>query len=82
LRGFCSSSIHDLDVSAADVGNAFLYGKTKEKVITKAGPAFGEHAGKILIADKGLYGLKSSSACFHEHLAANTYDGIVSSRAS
>ena len=67
---FTLASMHDLDVCAADVGNAFLYGKTKEKVMIKAGPEFGELAGKTLIVDKGLYGLKSSAARFHEHLAA------------
>jgi hypothetical protein len=30
---FALSAMHDLDVCAADVGNAFLYGKTKEKVM-------------------------------------------------
>ena len=34
---FALASMHDLDVCAADVGNAFLYGKTKEKVMIKAG---------------------------------------------
>ena len=67
---FALASMHDLDVCAADVGNAFLYRKTKEKVMIKAGPEFGEHAGKIVVIDKGLYGLKSSAAHFHEHLAA------------
>jgi hypothetical protein len=67
---FALASMHNLDVCTADIGNAFLYGKTKEKVMIKAGPEFGESAGKILIVDKGLYGLKSSAARFHEHLAA------------
>ena len=35
-----------------------------------AGPEFGEHAGKRMIIDKGLYGLKTSAARFHEHLSA------------
>ena len=46
--------MHNLDVCAADVGNAFLCGKTKEKVMIKAGPEFGKDAGKTLITDKGL----------------------------
>jgi hypothetical protein len=48
--------MNNLDVCAADVGNTFLYGKTKEKVMIKAGPEFGANAGKILIVDKGLMG--------------------------
>ena len=60
-----------LMIVAGDVGNAFLYGITKECVYIKAGPEFGpELCGKILIIYKALYGLKSSSARFHEHLSA------------
>jgi Reverse transcriptase (RNA-dependent DNA polymerase) len=59
-----------LQVCAADVGNDFLYGTTKEKVYIIAGPEFGPLAGKPLIIDHGLYGLKSSSTRFHEHLSA------------
>ena len=40
---------------AADVGNAFLYGKTKEKVYIVAGQEFGSTmAGRILIIVKSL----------------------------
>jgi hypothetical protein len=52
------------------VGNAFLYGTTCELVYIVAGPEFGpELEGKRLIIDKALYGLKTSSARFHEHLS-------------
>ena len=54
---------------AGDVGNAFLYGKTREKVYVVAGEEFGEHKGKRMVIDKSLYGLKSSGARFHEHLS-------------
>jgi hypothetical protein len=78
---FALASMHDLDVCVGDVGNAFLYGKTKEKVAIKAGPEFGEHGGNILIVDMGLYGLKSSAAHFHEHLAAKLQKmGFIPSR--
>jgi len=62
--------MNGLSCCAADVGNAFLYGKTKEKVYIIAGPEFGEHTGKRMLIDKGLYGLKTSAARFHEHLSA------------
>jgi len=59
-----------LEVVAGDVGNAFLNGWTKEMVYFIAGPEFGpELEGKRLIAVKAIYGLKSSSARFHEHLS-------------
>jgi hypothetical protein len=58
-------------VCAAGVSNAFLYGRTKEQTFVIAGPEFGpEVEGKQLVIDKGLYGLRSSAACFHEHLAS------------
>jgi hypothetical protein len=74
--------VHELQVCAADIGNAFLYGKTKELVYVIAGPEFGEHQGKLLIVDKGLYRLRSSAAHFHEHLAAKLrYMGFKPSKA-
>jgi hypothetical protein len=66
---FALPSMHALDVCAAKVSNAFI-GENKRKGIIKVGPEFGEHAGKTLIVDKGLYGLQDSSAHFYEHLAA------------
>jgi hypothetical protein len=42
---FSLASMHNLDVCAADVRNTFLYRKTKEKVVIKAGPEFGKDAG-------------------------------------
>jgi hypothetical protein len=66
------AQLNNLEVCAGDIGNAFLYGKTKEKVFIIAGPEFGPRLqGKRLIISKALYGLKSSSARFHEHLSAS-----------
>ena len=67
---FVLFAMNNLDVCAADISTAFLYGRTREKVYVVAGPEFGELAGRIMIIDKGLYGLKSSAARFHEHLSA------------
>jgi len=61
--------MNGLQACAANVGTAFLYGKTKERVYITAGKEFGDLAGHDLIVDKGLYGLRSSAARFHEHLA-------------
>jgi hypothetical protein len=69
--GFALASMHGLTVRIADVSNAFLYGRTKEQTFVITGPKFGPNVeGKRLVIDKGLYGLRSSAACFHEHLAA------------
>eukprot|EP00978_Attheya_sp_CCMP212_P015199 scaffold39151_cov46-Attheya_sp.AAC.1 len=74
--------MNNLQVCVADVGNAFLYGKTREKVYVIAGPEFGDDAGKRMIIDKGLYGLRTSGARFHEHLSAKLRTlGFVPSKA-
>ena len=53
------AAINHLDICAAVIGNAFLYGKRREKVYIVAGQEFQNH-GANLIIDKGLYGLRSS----------------------
>ena len=68
--GFLIAAMNNLSVCAADIGNAFLYGKTRERCYVIAGREFGDLEGKSLIIDRGLYGLKSSAARFHEHLSA------------
>jgi hypothetical protein len=67
--GFVVADMNNLSICAADVGNAFLYGKTREKVYIIAGPEFGPLEGQRLVVDRGLYGLRSSAAGFHEHFA-------------
>jgi hypothetical protein len=68
--GFFLGELYGLSCCACDVGNAFLYGKTKEKVYINADPEFGVNLhGRNLIIDKSLYGLKTSAAGFHEHLS-------------
>ena len=61
--------MHGLFACAADVGTAFLYGLTKAKVFVIAGSEFGELQGQKLILHKSCYGLRSSAARLHEHLA-------------
>ena len=59
----------NLSVLAADIGNAYPHAKTSEKLYTILGEEYGSLGGKILVFDKGLYGLRSSGARFHEHLS-------------
>ena len=69
---FVVAQMNGLEVCAGDVGNAFLNGITKENVYFRAGPEFGpELEGKRLVAYKAIYGLKSSSARFHEHFSVS-----------
>ena len=64
------AQILGLLVCAGDEGNAFLYGRTREQAYVIAGAEFGPKiAGKWMIIFKSLYGLKTSSAKFHEHLS-------------
>ena len=65
-----SSMDSELEVMAADVSNAFLYGKNKEKTMIKAGPEFGDLEGKLLLVEGGWYGHKTAAATFHTHLSS------------
>ena len=56
---FVLGAMNNLEVCAADISTAFLHGKTREKVYVIAGQEFGEHVGKRMIIDRGLYELKT-----------------------
>jgi hypothetical protein len=45
--GFFLEGLYGFSCCACDIGNAFLYGKTKEKVCITAGPEFGETATRL-----------------------------------
>ncbi len=68
--GLLVGEANKLTCCAADVGNAYLYSKTKEKVYIIAGPEFGELEGQVLIINKALYGLRESSARWAEAISA------------
>ena len=53
------AKLNNLEVWGADIGNAYLEAKTKEKLYVVAGPEFEELEGHILVIYKALYGLKS-----------------------
>ena len=68
--GIVLAKVNWLKVVDGDDGNVYLNGRTKENVAIRAGPEFGpELEGRSLIIYKTLYGFKSSSARFHEHLS-------------
>ena len=54
------AKLNNLEVWGADIGNAYLEAKTKEKLYIVAAPEFEELEGHILVIYKALYGLKSS----------------------
>lgn len=61
------AELNGLELEAADVGNAYLEGKTNEKVCFVAGPSFERYGldGHLLAIDKTLYGLRNLGACYH-----------------
>jgi len=74
--------LNDLQVHAADVGNAYLEAEKKEKVYIIGGPGFGELEGHTLIIHKALYGLRSSGLRWHDRFANTLRDmGFVPSKA-
>ena len=54
------TSVINLDIWGADIGNAYLEAFTDEKLYIVAGPEFQELEGYILVFLKAPYGLKSS----------------------
>jgi Reverse transcriptase (RNA-dependent DNA polymerase) len=73
LRGFrivlFLAKLNHLELWATDIGNAYLEAYTSEKVYIIAGSEFGDCKGHILIISKALYGLRSSSARWHDRFA-------------
>jgi hypothetical protein len=68
---FTIAALNNLKILAADVQNAYLNAPTKEKLYTIAGLEFGpENKGCPAIIVCALYGLRSSSAQWHDHMAA------------
>ena len=53
-----------------DISSAYLCAKTSKKVCIEADPEFGSQAGRLLIVDKALYGLRLSVKAFN-HLLTN-----------
>jgi hypothetical protein len=67
---FLIAALNELDILAADVGNAYLQAPAREKVHTTAGPEFGpNNIGRTVIIVRAMYGLKSSGAAWHAHLS-------------
>ena len=62
-------ALNDLQVKAGDVINAYVTAPCSKKIWTVLGKEFGTYQGKKAIIVRPLYGLKSSGAAFHAHLA-------------
>jgi hypothetical protein len=76
--GFLIAALNDLDILAADVGNAYLQAPAREKVHTTAGPEFGPtNVGKTVIIVRAMYGFKSSGAAWHAKLSETLREWIL-----
>ena len=75
LRSLCIviflAELNQLEAWGADVGNAYLKARTKEKVYIIGGIGFRGLEGHTLVIYKALYGLKSSGARWHEKLVGS-----------
>ena len=66
---FLVAALNDLDIMAADIGNAYLNAPCCEKIWTMAGPEFGTDCGAIFLITRALYGLKSASVAWRSFFA-------------
>ena len=79
---FMMAALNDLEVCAADVGNAYLNAPCREKIWTIAGLEFGSRAGTVQVIVRALYGLKSSGAAWRAMFAQSLLDqGFQSTKA-
>jgi hypothetical protein len=63
------AELNGLETWSTDIGNAYLEAETKERVYIVAGSEFGKLEGHTLVIFKALYGLRTSSARWHERFA-------------
>ena len=68
------AELNGLQLCAADIGNAYLESKTREKLAVIAGPEFGELEGHTLVVYKALYGTRTGGNRFAEKLADDLLD--------
>ena len=78
---FLIAPLNDLDIMAADIGNAYLNAPCCEKIWAVAGQEFGTQCGAIILVTRALYGLKSAGAAWRSFFAqALTMLGFRSTR--
>ena len=63
------AALNYLQVKSGDVINAYVTAPCSEKIWTVLGKEFEKDQGKKAIIMRAFYGLKSSGAAFHAHLA-------------
>ena len=71
---FLIAALNDLDVTACDVGNAYLNAPCREKIWFVAGPEFGSRQGMVVKVVRALYGLKLSGALWRSMFNSTILD--------
>ena len=68
---FLAAALNDLDILAADIGNAYLNAPCRERVHVTLGPElFGkEYEGHTAIIVRALYGLATAGAAWRDHFS-------------
>jgi hypothetical protein len=78
---FTYAVLMGMGIWVADIGNAYLNAKCRERIWTVAGKEFGSDEGQVPIIVQALYGLKSSGAAWRQTLAESLNDmGFKQSR--
>jgi hypothetical protein len=71
---FLIAALNELDVLAADIGNAYINANVREKVYFIARDEFGQlRKGQRVVIIKALYGLKTSGAACRAHFAETLF---------
>ena len=65
---FTLADLKNVDIRAADIGNAYLNAMCQETIWTVAGTEFGSEKRRIMLVFRALYGLKSSGAAWRQML--------------
>jgi Reverse transcriptase (RNA-dependent DNA polymerase). len=73
---FLIAALNDLEICAADVGNAYLNAPCKEKIWTIAGIEFGSEVGSVMLIVRALYGLKSSGASWASTMLSDSLKAL------
>ena len=67
--GTMAAQTNNLNVLVADIGHAYLYARTKDKLYTILEEEYGVLSGKTLMFNKSPYDLKIPGARFHGNLS-------------
>ena len=66
---FLLAALNDCEILAGDIGNAYLYAKTTEKIYYRAGLEWGlAMKGQVCVIVRALYGLKTSANAWRSHM--------------